>query len=36
MVLGLNIERSMFDQPEAEKCLLAYGEFDVHLFIFNI
>jgi hypothetical protein len=26
-----NVGRSMFDPPEADKCLLAFGEFDVHL-----
>ena len=25
------VGRSMFDPPEADKCLLAFGEFDVHL-----
>jgi hypothetical protein len=27
-----NVRRSMFDPPEADKCLLAYGELDVHLY----
>ena len=26
-----DVRRSMFDSPEAEKCLLAFGELDVHL-----
>jgi len=32
----LNIYHSMFDPPEADKCLLAYGEFNVRCSMFNI
>ena len=28
-----DVRRSMFDPPEADKCLLACGELDVHLLI---
>jgi hypothetical protein len=30
-VFSFDVGRSMFDPPEADKCLLACGEFDVHL-----
>ena len=38
LVFSFDVGRSMFDPPEADKCLLAYicGELDVHLLICSI
>jgi hypothetical protein len=31
LFFSFDVGRSMFDPPEADKCLLASGELDVHL-----